>query len=96
MSDVASQIETVASSTSEQATGIEEITVAAGQLDTATQENAAMFEETSASIEHLTSEFRNLMTAVGRFKLAGTQERAVPEASCSEGEWVEDRDGTWG
>jgi len=46
-------VQSIASSTSEQANGLGEITTAVHQLDMVTQQNAAMFEETTAALQTL-------------------------------------------
>ena len=60
----------IASSAQEQAPGITEIDSAASQLDEATQQNAAMFEESTATSRILTDEARKLAEMVARFTIS--------------------------
>lgn len=69
ISTSSSHIENVANSAREQATGIEQIEQATSALDTATQENAAMFEETTASISVLKTEAGTLNNVVSTFDI---------------------------
>ena len=67
--DISERIENIAASSNEQSTGIKEITSASGLLDSSTQENAAMFEETSAAISAMQEELIVLISAVDAFDL---------------------------
>lgn len=69
ISDIADRIGSVATSAREQTAGIEEINTAVTELDHVTQQNAAMFEETTAASHALTQEARGLVSAVSRFSL---------------------------
>jgi methyl-accepting chemotaxis protein len=60
----------IAVSAQEQSNGISEINVAVEQLDRSTQQNAAMFEETTAASQSLTSESGQLAELVAGFKVA--------------------------
>lgn len=62
----------IALSTNEQATGLNEINSAVTELDQVTQQNAAMFEETTAASHALTSETDALANAVSRFQISET------------------------
>jgi methyl-accepting chemotaxis protein len=61
-------ISDISISSEEQTRGIAEINLAITQLDSATQENAAMVEETTASAQLLTQLANNLNNLVGFFK----------------------------
>lgn len=67
VSDISARISDFAASAREQAIGIEEINTAAGDLDTVTQQNVAMFEETTAACQALKQEAELLATTVARF-----------------------------
>lgn len=67
--DISERIENIAKSSNEQSTGIQEITTASGLLDASTQENAAMFEQTSAAITAMQDELGGLMAVVGEFRV---------------------------
>jgi methyl-accepting chemotaxis protein len=62
-------IHSIATAAREQSTGLQEVNTAINQMDQVTQRNAAMVEETSAATHKLTSEARNLVSLVGRFRL---------------------------
>lgn len=67
--DISERIENIAKSSNEQSTGIQEITTASGLLDASTQENAAMFEQTSAAITAMQDELGGLMAVVSEFRV---------------------------
>ena len=69
ISKVASQADQIALASSEQAKSISEINEATKALDFATQQNAAMFEETSAASAKLHIEANRLATAISGFEL---------------------------
>ncbi|MEP2629217.1 MAG: methyl-accepting chemotaxis protein [Rhizobiaceae bacterium] len=69
VAEMSGQIDNIATSAREQAGGISEINAAVNQLDNVTQQNAAMFEETTAASHSLTQEANALVSAVGRFTL---------------------------
>lgn len=60
-------IDTVATATSEQSISLDEVTAAMNELDSVTQQNVAMFEETTASTAALRSRSQDLMQAGSRF-----------------------------
>jgi methyl-accepting chemotaxis protein len=62
-------IATIVTSTREQSTGIQEINVAIGDMDTNTQKNAAMVEETTAGIRSLADEAVALGENMQQFRL---------------------------
>jgi methyl-accepting chemotaxis protein len=66
---VATLITDITTSGEEQARGIDEVNVAVSQLDSATQQNAAMVEQTTASARTLSELAQNLNGLVGFFKL---------------------------
>ena len=59
----------ITASTTEQASGLSEVNTAVLQLDQVTQQNAAMFEETSAASQSLAREADGLNETMGRFRL---------------------------
>jgi len=69
VSDISSRVSTIAISAQEQSAGLNEINTAINDLDQVTQQNAAMFEETTAASHALTSEAEALVTASGKFRL---------------------------
>lgn len=69
VSEISKRVSTIATSAREQSAGLNEINTAVNELDHVTQQNAAMFEETTAASHALTSEADALASAVARFKL---------------------------
>jgi methyl-accepting chemotaxis protein len=69
---IGEQMDSVANSAREQATGLSQINVAVNQLDQTTQQNAAMVEQSTAAAAALASEATNLRGLVGQFTLART------------------------
>ena len=61
----------IAESAKAQSVGLQEINTAIGQMDRATQQNAAMVEESTAASRAMAEETEGLADLVGRFKLAG-------------------------
>ncbi len=61
-------VSTMASDNQAQSATISEITVAIGTMDTSTQQNAAMVEETSAAARNLASEVAALSESAARFR----------------------------
>ena len=67
--DISSRVASIATSAREQSSGLNEINSAMNDLDQVTQQNAAMFEETTAASHALTSEANALVEAAGRFRV---------------------------
>ena len=59
----------IATSASEQSTGLNEVNTAVNQMDQVTQQNAAMVEESTAASHSLRQETENLTAMIGRFRL---------------------------
>ena len=68
----------IANASREQASGIEQVTQAVGQMDEVTQQNAALVEEAAAAAESLEEQALQLANAVAMFKLDGNATRNVP------------------
>jgi len=60
----------IAASAAEQSTGLQQVNTAVNQMDQATQQNAAMVEESTAASHALSNEARELGRLVQRFRLA--------------------------
>ncbi len=71
ISEISGIVANIALSTKEQAAGLNEINSAVTELDQVTQQNAAMFEETTAASHALTSETDALVGAVSKFRISG-------------------------
>ncbi|TCO73321.1 methyl-accepting chemotaxis protein [Rhodovulum euryhalinum] len=65
---VTAKVSQIATLAGEQAVGVGEINIAVGQLDQVTQQNAAMFEETTAASDTLQLEGQTLRELVSRFR----------------------------
>lgn len=72
VAEISVRVSAIASSAREQSSGLAEINAAVTELDHVTQQNAAMFEETTAASHALTAEADALATAVSRFRMEGT------------------------
>ncbi|MXQ06814.1 HAMP domain-containing protein [Alphaproteobacteria bacterium GH1-50] len=72
--NIADHVNSIASSAREQSIGIGEINTAMAQLDEATQQNVAMFEETTAATHTLKSESNALVRATSQFTLGDKAE----------------------
>lgn len=79
VSEISNRVSNIASSAREQSSGLAEINTAVNELDHVTQQNAAMFEETTAASHALTAEADALAAAVARFKI--TKDGVVSTAS---------------
>lgn len=71
VAEISERVAEIATSARQQSSGLNEINVAVNELDHVTQQNAAMFEETTAASHALTSEADALASAVARFQLGG-------------------------
>ncbi len=69
ITEVSNLVGGIAVSSKEQSTGVAEINTAVNQLDQATQQNAAMFEETTAASHSLTQLAESLAHTVDRFEI---------------------------
>ena len=80
VTNISTHVSEIAISSNEQSTGLAEINTAVNQLDQVTQQNAAMFEETTAASHALTREAETLSETMSRFQ-TGSQENNVVAAS---------------
>jgi len=78
VSDIVGEI---ASASAEQSTGVGQVGEAVSQMDQATQQNAALVEESAAAAESLKTQARALVEAVAVFKLSAHEH--VPAAQAS-------------
>ena len=76
VAEISQRVSGIASSSKEQSVGLNEINSAVNDLDHVTQQNAAMFEETTAASHALTAEADSLVAAVTKFNL-GTHKAAA-------------------
>lgn len=68
-------LDEIARASQEQSAGVEEISRAIAQVDTATQQNAALVEESHSAAESFQREARQLVEVVGRFKTDRAEDR---------------------
>ncbi|VAW47473.1 Methyl-accepting chemotaxis protein I (serine chemoreceptor protein) [hydrothermal vent metagenome] len=71
-------VETVASTANEQNKGLEQINIAMNHLDQATQENAALVEELSATAGNMQDEAATQVEFIGRFKVNQSTSAPAP------------------
>jgi len=83
VSEISKRVSAIAASSREQSTGLNEINTAVNELDHVTQQNAAMFEETTAASHALTSEADALAAAVARFKLGKSDKVSVTKVTAN-------------
>lgn len=74
VSEISKRVSDIATSAREQSAGLNEINIAVNELDHVTQQNATMFEETTAASHALTSEADALSNAVAVFQLGDGHE----------------------
>ena len=68
--EVSTLVDGISAAAGEQTRGIAQVNDAVGQLDRATQQNAALVEESSAAAQSLAEQARRLLQAVQRFSVA--------------------------
>jgi methyl-accepting chemotaxis protein len=73
-------MEEIASSSREQATGIEQVNKAITTMDEVTQQNAALVEEASAAAQALSDQAANLTQMISRYRLAQESSEDAPGA----------------
>ena len=71
VAEIDSLISTIAQSSQEQATGLNQVNTAVNQMDQVTQQNAAMVEEATAAAANLNTQAGELARLVGRFQIGG-------------------------
>jgi len=87
VSEISQRVASIAGAAREQSIGLNEINAAVNDLDHVTQQNAAMFEETTAASHALTSEADALAQAVSRFNLGlGNAAKAASPTRSQAGE----------
>ena len=71
IAEIDGMMTTIAGSSTEQARHVEQVNAAMGDLDKATQQNAAMVEESAAASRNLAGEANELKESVARFRISG-------------------------
>ncbi|NQE64453.1 methyl-accepting chemotaxis protein [Caulobacter sp. RHG1] len=73
VAQIDSLISEIATSSQEQATGLNEVNAAVNQMDQVTQQNAAMVEEATAAAHTLRQETQTLSELIGKFHFGGAR-----------------------
>jgi methyl-accepting chemotaxis protein len=81
--DINVNVEAIVEASREQATGLKEINQAVNTLDQATQQNAAMVEESTAASHSLAREAETLRVLLARFRVPGATTAAVRQQTGS-------------
>ncbi|MDV7142588.1 methyl-accepting chemotaxis protein [Tropicimonas sp. TH_r6] len=76
--DLNGLVESIADTSAQQSTSLAEISTAVNRLDQVTQQNAAMFEETTAAVGSLKSQAETLEQNTGSFSLVADHTRRAP------------------
>ena len=71
----------IATSATEQASGLAEVNIAVNQMDQMTQQTAAMVEQSTAATHNLALEAKGLAQMVGRFKVGQEDTRSIEHAA---------------
>ena len=71
----------ITAASAEQSEGVSQVADAITQMDTATQQNAALVEESAAAADSLQRQSGDLVQAVARFRTAGGAQWALPVAA---------------
>lgn len=66
---VSELVESISAASKEQSTGIDQVNVAVTHMDTATQQNATLSQESSAAAHQMQRRAEELLEAVSQFKL---------------------------
>lgn len=77
VSNISTHVSEIAVSSNEQSSGLVEINTAVNQLDQVTQQNVAMFEETTAASHALTREAETLSETMSKFKTGAPESNVV-------------------
>lgn len=91
VSEISDLIGTISAETQSQSDGLKEINAAVSHLDTVTQQNAAMVEETTAASHELTHNARTLTSITGAFKTDGaskTEPLVSPSEAVLDENWI--------
>lgn len=79
INEISALVSTIAASAEQQASGLQQVNTAVGEMDHVTQQNAAMVEESTAAARSLASEADELARHVARFRLAEEERAAEPQ-----------------
>ncbi len=73
----------ITAATEEQTSGIEQVNVAITQIDSVTQQNAALVEEAAAAAQSMQEQSRHLLEAVSVFKVEAGQGSGGPQVQAA-------------
>ncbi|GAA3268413.1 hypothetical protein GCM10020258_39690 [Sphingomonas yabuuchiae] len=76
VSDVSTVVDVIARSSEQQAHSLGQVNIAIGEIDSVTQQNAAMVEESTAAASLLAQECGTLMASVMRFNVDAAAQHA--------------------
>lgn len=82
-------MEEIATASSEQATGVDELNRAIAQIDSSTQQNASTVEELASTAQSLSTESQTLASIVSRFKVSAIQHEPVKPKKASISQAIE-------
>ncbi|MDP3524453.1 MAG: methyl-accepting chemotaxis protein, partial [Hoeflea sp.] len=87
ISEVAQKIGSISTAAREQATGLSQVNTAINEMDTMTQKNAAMVQDSHVSSQKLSGECERLADVVNSFRLTGSphEVRAAPAVPADRG-----------
>ncbi len=71
INEISALVSTIAASAEQQATGLQQVNTAVGEMDSVTQQNAAMVEQSTAAARSLATEADELARHIARFRLNG-------------------------
>jgi len=77
ITEVAQKIDAISRASREQSTGLSQVNMAINEMDTMTQKNAAMVQESNMSSQKLAGECQRLADVVTSFKLSGASHARV-------------------
>lgn len=77
VTEINSVVSDITDSAQEESNSLAQVNTAVAELDSVTQGNAAMVEETTASSHSLAQETQNLSDLLGRFKVNGVEEQRI-------------------
>jgi len=80
VAEIDTLVREIAASAQEQATGLHEVNSAMNQMDQATQQNAAMVEESTAASEALAQEAEALADAISQFRVSAAPAASIPRS----------------
>jgi len=83
MGDVSGLVSSIAASADAQAGGLQQINIAISEMDSVTQQNAAMVEQATAAARSLASEANDLTSRVASFRLAAKKEAVTPAGAAA-------------